>query len=697
MQKRWSIEPDHSQEEVQLAAELKVSPIVAKLLINRGLGDPHKARQFLAADMESLLSPWDLKGMREAVACVTKIMEEGGSIVVYGDYDVDGITATSVVYRFLKRCGASVSYYIPERQSEGYGLNLEALEGLIAKGTDLVITVDCGISSYDIVEAVRDRLALVITDHHEAPALIPRAVAVVDHKQPNCPYLDKNLAGVGVAYKLCQAIWQERTGEVYQADLDIVALGTVADVVPLVGENRILVKAGLSKMQLQPNRGIKALIDVAGLKDRKITAGHIGYTLAPRLNAAGRVAHATRAVELLTTPSQEEAYEIAEELQETNLERQALERDIHEMARQDVLKQGPDADYVVVVGGQDWHPGVIGIVASRLVEEFYKPTLVISIKDGIGKGSCRSIDNCNIYEALQSAEDILIQFGGHQAAAGFSIKEDKIPALRERLAQYCKEHLAETDYLPIVDIDSQVAIDDIDVPLIEEIETLEPYGMANPTPVLALEEATISDLFLMGQQKKHAKVLLEREDSTIDAIAWNRPDLHASFFPGDRVKVAFTVQKNEWNGHVSPQLMIQDMALLEGRSLTLTKEGLRAMYTYVRNLLKGGSMPKFRLETELIRRRPEGQTMPVAMASLEVFKELNLLVEETTEEGLESYRWQPAQGQLHLETSITFMKYSAWVINWWILCIPSSWFDWKKKGDAYDYGKSRGKGPCRKR
>lgn len=659
MQKRWSIEPDHSQEEVQLAAELKVSPIVAKLLINRGLGDPHKARQFLAADMESLLSPWDLKGMREAVACVTKIMEEGGSIVVYGDYDVDGITATSVVYRFLKRCGASVSYYIPERQSEGYGLNLEALEGLIAKGTDLVITVDCGISSYDIVEAVRDRLALVITDHHEAPALIPRAVAVVDHKQPNCPYLDKNLAGVGVAYKLCQAIWQERTGEVYQADLDIVALGTVADVVPLVGENRILVKAGLSKMQLQPNRGIKALIDVAGLKDRKITAGHIGYTLAPRLNAAGRVAHATRAVELLTTPSQEEAYEIAEELQETNLERQALERDIHEMARQDVLKQGPDADYVVVVGGQDWHPGVIGIVASRLVEEFYKPTLVISIKDGIGKGSCRSIDNCNIYEALQSAEDILIQFGGHQAAAGFSIKEDKIPALRERLAQYCKEHLAETDYLPIVDIDSQVAIDDIDVPLIEEIETLEPYGMANPTPVLALEEATISDLFLMGQQKKHAKVLLEREDSTIDAIAWNRPDLHASFFPGDRVKVAFTVQKNEWNGHVSPQLMIQDMALLEGRSLTLTKEGLRAMYTYVRNLLKGGSMPKFRLETELIRRRPEGQTMPVAMASLEVFKELNLLVEETTEEGLESYRWQPAQGQLHLETSITFMKYSA--------------------------------------
>lgn len=659
MQKRWSIEPDHSQEEVQLAAELKVSPIVAKLLINRGLGDPHKARQFLAADMESLLSPWDLKGMREAVACVTKIMEEGGSIVVYGDYDVDGITATSVVYRFLKRCGASVSYYIPERQSEGYGLNLEALEGLIAKGTDLVITVDCGISSYDIVEAVRDRLALVITDHHEAPALIPRAIAVVDHKQPNCPYPDKNLAGVGVAYKLCQAIWQERTGEVYHADLDIVALGTVADVVPLVGENRILVKAGLSKMQLQPNRGIEALIDVAGLKDRKITAGHIGYTLAPRLNAAGRVAHATRAVELLTTPSQEEAYEIAEELQETNLERQALERDIHEMARQDVLKQGPDADYVVVVGGQDWHPGVIGIVASRLVEEFYKPTLVISIKDGIGKGSCRSIDNCNIYEALQSAEDLLIQFGGHQAAAGFSIKEDKIPALRERLAQYCKEHLAETDYLPIVDIDSQVAIDDIDVPLIEEIETLEPYGMANPTPVLALEEATISDLFLMGQQKKHAKVLLEREDSTIDAIAWNRSDLHASFFPGDRVKVAFTVQKNEWNGHVSPQLMIQDMALLEGRSLTLTKEGLRAMYTHVRNLIKGGSMPKFRLETELIRRRPEGQTVPVAMASLEVFKELNLLVEETTEEGLESYRWQPAQGQLHLETSITFMKYSA--------------------------------------
>ena len=658
MQKRWQVEPTNSDAESLLTRELSVSPVVAKLMVNRGLTDPAEARQFLYATMDDLLDPFLLKGMDRGVEEVEKAIDQGLPIVVYGDYDVDGITATSVVYRFLKSCGANVSYYIPERQSEGYGLNLEALEHLIARGTALVITVDCGISSYDIIEAVRDRLTVVITDHHEAPAQIPRAAAVINHKQPGCPYPDKNLAGVGVAYKLCQAIHQRRTGQQYQEDLDIVALGTVADIVPLLGENRILVRQGLRKMMENPNRGIAALIEVAGLKGRKITAGHIGFTLGPRLNAAGRVAHATRAVELLTTHSIDEAYEIAEELQETNAERQALEREIHDLARMDVINQESDADYVVVVGGEDWHPGVIGIVASRLVEEFYKPTLVISIKDGIGKGSCRSIDNCNIYEALQSAEDLLIQFGGHHAAAGFSIEADKIPALRKRLTEYCKEHLSEKDYVPIVDIDLDMDIDDIDVAVIDEIEALEPYGMANSTPIFALEEAVVKDVFLMGQQKRHSKVVLETADGSMDAISWNHPEFHKTLFPGDVVRVAFTMQKNEWQGFVSPQLMIQDLQIIQGQAIKLSTEGLRDMYLYVKQLMKQGTMPQFRLEAELIRKRPPGQNMATAMASLDVFKELNLLVEGQTEEGLDTYTWQAATGKLDLVTSVTFMKYS---------------------------------------
>lgn len=658
MQKRWRLEPNHRELETLFASSLKVSPVVAKLLINRNIDTVEKGQQFLYATMDDLLDPYELKGMEAGVEEILRVMRADLPIVVYGDYDVDGITATSLVYRFLKRCGAHVSYYIPERQSEGYGLNLEALESLIDRGTALVITVDCGISSYDIVEAVRDRLSLVITDHHEAPDSIPRAKAVIDHKQKGCSYEDKNLAGVGVAYKLCQAIWYKLTGQAYREDLDIVALGTVADVVPLVGENRILVRQGLQKMGENSNLGIQALIAVAGLEGRKITAGHIGFTLAPRLNAAGRVAHATRAVELLTTNNLEEAQAIAEELQETNVERQTLEREIHDLARLDVLGQGEDADYVLVVAGQDWHPGVIGIVASRLVEEFYKPTLVISVKDGIGKGSCRSIDNCNIYEALKSAEDLLIQFGGHQAAAGFSIEAHKIPALRQRLADYCRTHLEESDYVPLVDIDEMVHIDDIDVPMIEEVEALEPYGMANPTPVLALEKAKVKEVFLMGQQKRHAKVLLTCAEGTLDAIAWNRPDLHRSLFPGDIVKVAFTMQKNEWNGFVSPQLMIQDLAIIEGQAIKLTREGLRETYVCVRQLMKAGKMPKFRLEVELMRKHPPGQNMATLMASLEVFKELKLLVEDMDEEGLETYTWQVASGKLDLVTSLTFMKYS---------------------------------------
>lgn len=658
MNKRWLLPLENKEPVSRLVEALQVSPVVAQLMVNRGLSDVEEARTFLSASLADQFDPFLLKGMEEGVAEIERLIEVGGSIVIYGDYDVDGITATSLLYRFLQSLGAKVDYYIPERQSEGYGLNIEALEHLIERGTDLVITVDCGISSYEIIEQVRDRLSVVITDHHEAPDRIPRARAVINHKQPGCPYPDKNLAGCGVTYKLCQALWLRRTGQWYTRDLDIVALGTVADVVPLLWENRIYVKAGLIKMLEEPNVGIQALIEVAGLKDKVITAGHIGFTLAPRLNAAGRVAHAKRAVELLTAQSFEEALVIAQELNDINIERQELERSIHEAARQDVLQQGHDADYVTLVAGEDWHPGVIGIVASRLVEEFYKPTLVVSLKDGIGKGSCRSIDNCNIYEALQSAEDLLIQFGGHQAAAGFSIKEENLPLLRQRLVEYCNIHLKEDDYIPRVKLDAELDIEAIDVSLVDEISALEPYGMGNSTPVFSIQEAVVGDVFLMGAQKRHAKVVFETSQGTLEAIKWQAPELHREYFPGDRVKVAFTMQKNEWQGHVTPQLMIQDIQLVEGQAISLTREGLRTMYIWVKQMMSRGPLPRYKVESDLIRHRPEGFTMAAAMKALDVFQELNLLVEESTEDGVVTYRWQAAEGHLDLVTSVTFLTYS---------------------------------------
>ena len=655
--KRWRLCKGDQEKENILIRELGVNPIVAKLMVNRHI-DVDEGRQFLQGTLSDLLDPFTLKDMDVAVSLVLETIESHKPIVIYGDYDVDGITATSVLYRFLKQLGADVTYYIPERQSEGYGLNLEALEHLIERGTALVITVDCGISSYDIVEAVRDRIDMIITDHHTAPDMIPRAKAVINHKQKDCPYKDKNLSGVGVAFKLCQALWLTKRGEWYLDDLDIVALGTVADVVPLVGENRIIVKSGLEKMNREPNLGIKKLIDVAGLHERTITSGHIGFTLAPRLNAAGRVTHATRAVELLVTDDEDIVEAIAAELNETNRERQELERNIHELARVDVANQGHKADYVTIVAGEEWHPGVIGIVASRLVEEFYKPTLVISIHDGVGKGSCRSIDGFNIYDALKSCEDILLQFGGHAAAAGFSIDANRIDELRERLTKYCKAVITEEEYIPVVAIDAELPVDDIDVDIIDRVSDLEPYGMANSTPVFAIMEATVQDIMLMGQLKNHCKIIFETSNGTLDAIAWNRPDLFKFIFVGTVVKVAFSLQKNEWQGLVSPQLMIQAIEPLTEEPIKLSTEGLRQMYVIIKQSMRGRSQSVYNVEQDILRRKPADQNNRSALTSIDVFKELGIVEEYTSDDGQLMLRWNAIEGKLDLVTSVTFLTYS---------------------------------------
>ena len=608
--------------------------------------------------MDDLLDPFMLKGMTEAVREIERVLEMNGSIVIYGDYDVDGITATSLMYRFFSRIGANVSYYIPERQSEGYGLNLEALEYLISQHVDLIISVDCGISSYDIVEAVRDRVSMIITDHHTSPPQIPRATAVVNHKQPGCPYTDKNLSGVGVAFKVCQALWKRRTGEDYREDLDIVALGTVADVVPLVGENRIIVREGLRKMTESPNLGIQALVEVAGLTGKVLSAGHIGFTLAPRLNAAGRVTHATRAVELLITRDQQEATDIAEELQETNAERQQIERTIFEEAYQSVLDQGPLADQCIVVAGEGWHPGVIGIVASRLVEAFYKPTMVISIHDGIGKGSCRSIDHCNMYEMLTFAKETLIQFGGHAQAAGFSVQAEDIDALREKASEYCRHTLTEEDYIPIVDIDGTVSSEEITIELINQIATLEPYGMGNSTPVFAIPKIRVQNLYPMGFQKNHCKIILQGQQGPLDAVAWQGEHYMQEVFADDPVKVAFSLQKNEWQGVVTPQLVVQDLEPLTRQREHLHLKALQDMYTLVKRVFRSPTAPKYVVEREALEGKPQEMTSREAMLALDVFKELGILKEEVMEDGRHLYRWIHVQQKLDLHTSVTYMKYS---------------------------------------
>lgn len=656
-QKKWAFAQTDKNEIFSFAKELNLSLTTASLLWQRGIFTIEEGRFFLDATEDDLQDPFLLKGMQEAVERIMTAIENKEKIVIYGDYDVDGITATSLLYRFFTKLRAQVDYYIPERQSEGYGLNKEAVAQLIESGVRVIVTVDCGISSYDIVDEVKELVDVIITDHHTAPEVVPPAYAVINPKQKGCPYPDKMLAGVGVAFKLCQAIWQKITGNLYLEDLDIVAIGTVADVVPLIGENRILTKLGLAKMQECPDKGLAALIQVAGLQDKVITAGHIGFTLAPRLNAAGRVTHATRGVELLISTDDSEAEQIAVELQETNIERQQIEREIYAQARLSVLEQGELAEKIMVVANEGWHPGVIGIVASRLVEEFYRPAIMISITDDIGKGSCRSIEGFDMYDALHSCKDLLLQFGGHKQAAGFSVAVENIDALRQRLIEYCHTHLTAEDYLPVIKIDTELTLDDIQLSLIEEIAGLEPYGMSNQTPVFAVMDATVQQIFILGYQKNHIKFVLEANGQTVEAIAWHGSHYQSSIFKGSKVRVAFTLQKNEWQGNISPQLILQDIQLLEKPQVCLSPECLRHWYVVIKRLLRNQTKFRYIVEAELLQQLSKEESYE-AMLAVEVFKDLSIIEEESSERGAQ-YQWRDVDGKLDLFTSLTYLKYSS--------------------------------------
>lgn len=655
--KRWQPTEPMSKEAEALARELNISAITAQLLCKRGITTAEEGAAFLRASTEEMHSPFLLKGMDIAVERILRALKEEESIIVYGDYDVDGITATALLFRFLSRLTEHVGYYIPERQSEGYGLNVEALKHLAEDGANLVITVDCGISSFDIVEEMKALVDIIITDHHTPPNQIPLAVAVINPKQEGCPYPDKNLAGAGVAFKLCQALWGKLTDELYLDDIDIAALGTIADVVPLIGENRIIAKAGLAKMTHSPNLGLKELISVAGLENRTITAGHVGFSLAPRLNAAGRVTHATRGVVLLTTEDGDEARAIAEELQETNVERQQIERAIHEEARLEVARQGELADKVLVVAGDDWHSGVIGIVASRLVEEYYKPAIMISLNEGVGKASCRSIDGFDMYEALKYCEDLLLQFGGHKQAAGFSIVEENIPLLRERLVTYCTTHLSPEDYVPQVKIDLPLSVEEVTIELIDELSALEPFGMCNSTPVFAIKELAVANLFVLGYQRNHIKFILEKDHASVEALAWNGSDYQTSIFRGNHVKIAFTLQKNEWQGQEIPQLILQDIQVLEKMNPKLDRDKLSHVYRVLKNFFKMKEYPRYIVEAEMAQQHIEGCSPLEIMLALEVFKELGIIEEMSTEKGA-IYQWCAVNGKLDLVTSVTYLHYS---------------------------------------
>jgi single-stranded-DNA-specific exonuclease len=578
IKKLWQVMPENTDIRQELSNYLGISDIIAQVLVNRGILDKNIAKDFLFGGQEKLGNPYLLKDMEKAVARIVQAITNKQKMIIYGDYDVDGMTSSALLYKILKELGGVIDYYIPERQSEGYGLNSAALTMLIQSGTELLITVDCGISAVEEVNAITQQLDIIITDHHQPPEVLPSAYAIINPKQKGCSYPEKNLAGVGVAYKLSQALSQHYYGRdnKFSEYLDIVAIGTVADIVSLTGENRILVKLGLGKIVNTKNIGLKELIDICRVDPSKIDAGKIGFAIAPRLNAAGRISRADYGVELLITDNIEKAKELATYLECENTQRQAVEKDIQSAAESVVNELDLDIAKVLVVVGEDWHPGVIGIVASRLVEKYYRPVFMISIRDGIGKASCRSIPAFDIYDALSQCSDLLLQFGGHRQAAGFSILPEHIEELKVRLNHIANTTLAQADYVPVLTIDSLLSLDEINTSFLEQLGCLEPFGMGNHSPVFACKDIVVEDVRTIGQEARHLKLKVNQKNVSNDVVAWQMGGLAEIIQNKEKIELAFFPEINEWQGQRKIQLRAYD---IKKRELT-DVEKLYALYSH---------------------------------------------------------------------------------------------------------------------
>ena len=528
-----------------LAAQQKEVGLLAGILAARGITDPTEALTLLAGE-EELSDPMLLTDMDKACARILEAIDKEQTIVVYGDYDVDGVTATALLYQHLKGMGASVKCMLPSREGDGYGLSKNAIQSIHDKGCQLIVTVDNGISALEEAEfAASLGVDLIVTDHHLPHDALPKAVAVVDPRRADDHSPFKGLCGAGVAFKLCAALDGCPPEEMLDYCGDLAAVGTVADVMPLTGENRTLVKAGLKLLQQTDRPGISALLEEVGLEGKPITAENVSYAIAPRINAAGRMDNAVTALQLVLCEDEERAEELAHKLNEINVARQETEQEIVKAA-QEQLDAEPAIleDRVILIWGRDWHPGVIGIVASRLVEKTGRPVIVVSVDEhGEGKGSGRSVQGFNLHECIASCEDILLRFGGHAMAAGLSVREENLPELRRRLNEWAARECAVL-FTPPLECDLSIHLDRITVDSVRRLEQLAPYGAENPTPVFVLEKAVIDGIFSVSEGK-HCRLRLRQGNASIYAVWFGMPPEQLPYTMGDVVDAAVNLSVYE--------------------------------------------------------------------------------------------------------------------------------------------------------
>ncbi|HDL60090.1 MAG TPA: single-stranded-DNA-specific exonuclease RecJ [candidate division WOR-3 bacterium] len=521
---------------------------IAQVLSARGIS-PEESPAFLEPRLEDLNDPFLMRDMDKAVERIIIAMKESQKIMVHGDYDVDGVTSLSLLYRNLTSIGLNVIPYIPDRFTEGYGLSSQGIEKAKEEGISLIITVDCGITALEEIEMARKYgIDVIVTDHHEPRETLPEATAIINPKVDDYPF--KDLAGVGVAFKLLEALYRKLSLNLNHLywDLDLVALGTVADIVPLVKENRVFVHFGLKILEKSKKAGIKSLKSVTGLNG-KVEPWHISFILAPRLNAAGRLNHAIEAFKLLSTRDGLEALQLARELDRTNKERQGIERKILSEAEKMVRRMDLDKDWVIVLGSENWHEGVIGIVASKLVEQYNRPTILLSFTGGIGKGSGRSIQNFNLFNALLDLEKYLLSFGGHKMAAGLRLEKENLQDFRQALNKLAKERLKKEYFEPELYIDGEIRLSDINQDILSVYRKLSPFGMGNPQPVFVVKNVTVkNDIRVM--KDRHISFTLKQEQIERRAIAFDAMDKREIIQSGKPLNFAVQVSENNRNGEI---------------------------------------------------------------------------------------------------------------------------------------------------
>lgn len=633
-----------------------ISPLVAGILLRRGIDTEDKLKHFCYDTPADLSDPFLMKGMQAAVDRIILALQKKEPLVIYGDYDVDGITATSILYRFLKREGADVRFYIPARETEGYGLNLPAVQKLAEEGCKLLITVDNGIAAADIIAQAPETMDIIVTDHHLVPEKIPNAIAVLNPHQKDCRYPYKELAGCGVAYTVCRALSLTLHNEAYEEDMELVAMGTIADVVSLTGENRILVREGLRKMRHTQIPGLAALLRAAGIvkpgEDKPISVEDVSFGLAPRLNAAGRIAHARMGVDLLISYSREKAEHISRNLCEINVKRQAVEKGIYEEAVRRLHQLNAEKADVMVIDGHGWNPGVIGISASRILEQYNRPVLMITIKDGIGKGSCRSIPAFDIYQALKAQESLLIQLGGHKMAAGFSIREENIPAFRKAINDYAARVLSPEDFIPELELEKYLPLRELTPRFIHELEILEPFGCDNPRPLFASKNLHVNYTRHMGKDNKHFKCMLEQDNISRQGIFWNT-GISSPCRNGDIVSAAYRAEIHEWYGE-NVQLICKDIIIRP--EPFLNRDKMVSFYLTVKRVMDSEG-PIEEIQHQVADRLKPSFSFQEVELMFRVFEEIHLL--NRRQRGNETYyQYQPAGKKLDLYTSSTYCKYS---------------------------------------